>query len=459
MAMMLANMGINGITPASLNVAIKNSNGLGYASGCDVYWEAIDSIYHATHFQGLMKLPEKLVCKDLAAGYGIIASVNGGTHYVLLTGCRGGGQFSTLDPALGATVLNLKNVELMAVYAPAAALHHRTGASSGFGPIAPQPRPVPKTRSGTGSSTSAIAPTPSATSTTSSGITAPTTITTTGMTTTGATPTGWSTATVSPSGSSSSPSPPITTTTGTNTDSSSNGPTPTDTDSSSTASTDTGSSSDHHHFPPPTHCGRGCGGKPVLMLYPEQTTPVTVTLRLQDWWTMTTTWPAPTPTAQGAMWRVTAAPGGELQLPSADMAVPYLFWEAQTQAGHTVPWVLEPGPDTFCVARKAVGEWLNGALERLGLNARERGDMITYWLARLEDKPYVLLRFLTAAELGPEASYTLSPAPDTFIRVFMIYKPLEQAMRSSGELPAEAPLRVGFTAVEWGGMDVTGYTP
>ena len=45
------------------------------------------------------------------------------------------------------------------------------------------------------------------------------------------------------------------------------------------------------------------------------------------------------------------------------------------------------------------------------------------------------------------------PAPDTLLRVFMAWKPLDKFM----EIPAQsltAPERTGFTAVEWGGCRV-----
>ncbi len=51
------------------------------------------------------------------------------------------------------------------------------------------------------------------------------------------------------------------------------------------------------------------------------------------------------------------------------------------------------------------------------------------------------------------AQLTIDPAPDTLLRVFMAWKPLERAV----DVPTQtltAPERTGFTVVEWGGCRV-----
>jgi len=47
----------------------------------------------------------------------------------------------------------------------------------------------------------------------------------------------------------------------------------------------------------------------------------------------------------------------------------------------------------------------------------------------------------------------IDPVPDTLLRVFMAWKPVDEAV----EIPAQslsAPARTGFTVVEWGGCQV-----
>ena len=48
----------------------------------------------------------------------------------------------------------------------------------------------------------------------------------------------------------------------------------------------------------------------------------------------------------------------------------------------------------------------------------------------------------------------ITPAPDTLIRVFMAFKPMEQETQIEPQ-ELTAPERVGFTAVEWGAAEVT----
>ncbi len=48
--------------------------------------------------------------------HGIIANVNGGTHWVLLTGCLGDGYFSVNDPSNVRTSYHISEILEEAVY-------------------------------------------------------------------------------------------------------------------------------------------------------------------------------------------------------------------------------------------------------------------------------------------------------------------------------------------------------
>ena len=48
---------------------------------------------------------------------------------------------------------------------------------------------------------------------------------------------------------------------------------------------------------------------------------------------------------------------------------------------------------------------------------------------------------------------TITPQPDTLLRVFMAWKPLTKAVEIAPQT-LTAPERTGFTAVEWGGAKV-----
>ncbi|MBR6790528.1 MAG: hypothetical protein IKM31_06660 [Oscillospiraceae bacterium] len=67
----------------------------------------------------------------------------------------------------------------------------------------------------------------------------------------------------------------------------------------------------------------------------------------------------------------------------------------------------------------------------------------------MEENPYNLIAFQDGV-YTESAKLTVSPTPDTVIRVFMTWQPLGEPVY----LPPQrlsAPEREGFTLVEWGG--------
>jgi hypothetical protein len=70
----------------------------------------------------------------------------------------------------------------------------------------------------------------------------------------------------------------------------------------------------------------------------------------------------------------------------------------------------------------------------------------------MEGNPYNLISFQTDAYTS-HAALTVTPQPDSMLRVFMAWKPLGAPV----ELPAQefpAFLRSGFTVIEWGGARI-----
>jgi len=62
------------------------------------------------------KASEATICSGLSAGHGIIANVRGGAHWVLLTGCRGGGVFDVNDPGFNQATYTFGEILQEAVY-------------------------------------------------------------------------------------------------------------------------------------------------------------------------------------------------------------------------------------------------------------------------------------------------------------------------------------------------------
>ena len=177
--------------------------------------------------------------------------------------------------------------------------------------------------------------------------------------------------------------------------------------------------------------------KPVIYLYPEETTRVTVDLAFNG--KLTCTYPA-----YENGWRVTAAPDGTLT-DAAGQTYNYLYWEGE---GSEV-YDLSQG---FCVSGSDTAAFLEDALAQLGLTRREANEFIVYWLPMMEDNAYNLITFQREA-YTEAAKLTVTPAPDSVLRVFMVWKPLEKPV----ELPEQtlpAFERRGFTVVEWGGTRI-----
>ena len=93
--------------------------------------------------------------------------------------------------------------------------------------------------------------------------------------------------------------------------------------------------------------------------------------------------------------------------------------------------------------------FLEDALSRLGLTRREANEFLVYWLPQMEPNPYNLIAFQSAAYTN-RARLTVTPEPDSVLRVFMAWKSLDApAEIPEQDLPAFD--RTGFALVEWGG--------
>ena len=179
--------------------------------------------------------------------------------------------------------------------------------------------------------------------------------------------------------------------------------------------------------------------KPVIYLYPQQETEVRVNLELDG--DLTASYPD-----YGAGWQVVARPDGTLTDPDTGREYYCLFWEGTSRAEYDLSsGFVVPGADTAA--------FLEHTLERLGLNQREADEFIIYWLPRMEGNPYNLITFQTRAYTDA-AVLEVDPQPDTVIRVFMAWKPLEEPVEVQEPELEAAPERKGFTLVEWGGTEL-----
>ncbi len=184
-------------------------------------------------------------------------------------------------------------------------------------------------------------------------------------------------------------------------------------------------------------------GKPIIYLYPEQTTEVAVKLGHPE--LLTTTYPE-----YNNGWRVMAEPSGRLVDTESGRELYALYWEGWRDGAAE-----SESQDGFVVAREQLVEFLEEKLAILGLNEREADEFIIYWLPRLREAPYSWIRFETRAEIDAYMPLEVTPQPDTVIRVVMQFRLLDSAdqMKGREQILEPVPVREGFTVVEWGGTE------
>ncbi|MBR5798015.1 MAG: hypothetical protein IKY29_03575, partial [Clostridia bacterium] len=84
---------------------------------------------------------------------------------------------------------------------------------------------------------------------------------------------------------------------------------------------------------------------------------------------------------------------------------------------------------------------------------REANEFIVYWLPQMQNNPYNVISFQTAAYTDG-AVLEITPAPDSLLRVFMAYYPTDTEVDIQPQT-FEGFERSGFTVVEWGGAQTS----
>jgi hypothetical protein len=179
--------------------------------------------------------------------------------------------------------------------------------------------------------------------------------------------------------------------------------------------------------------------KPIIYLYPEDETEVTVKVGKPQ--NLTHTYPK-----YENEWKVLAKPNGNLKDLKTGRNLYALYWEGI----NTVEPNMNEG---FIVKGEDTIKFLEEKLAILGLNEREAEEFIVYWLPKLESNKYNFIRFQTEEEINNNMPLEITPKPDTVIRIVMEFKGLEEPIQIQ-EQKLSTPQRTGFTVVEWGGTEI-----
>ena len=177
-------------------------------------------------------------------------------------------------------------------------------------------------------------------------------------------------------------------------------------------------------------------GKPVIYLYPEEKTQVSVQVGA------TITKSDPTYPEKG--WQVIAQPDGSLTY--QNQSYPYLFWEGLGKGIY--PDYRDQG---VVISREKLVETLTSQLNSLGLTEKESADFMEFWQPRLPKTPFTRLTWLGTPAMNELAPLSISPKPDTLIRIFLEFEGLKYQKELIPQRLSSVK-REGFTVVEWGGL-------
>ncbi len=183
--------------------------------------------------------------------------------------------------------------------------------------------------------------------------------------------------------------------------------------------------------------------KPVIYLYPTQKQDVEVKLDYNG--KIFADYPEYDEKLKG--WRVLAYPDGKLINYADGKEYSYLFWEGRPS--REIEWDLSTG---FVVKGTDTKEFLQKTLSQMGLTPKEYNEFIVYWFPKMQDNAYNLIHF-AGKEYTDNAPLTITPKPDSMLRVFMVFKPLEKPVEIEKQ-KLEHFERKGFSVIEWGGSEV-----
>jgi hypothetical protein len=188
--------------------------------------------------------------------------------------------------------------------------------------------------------------------------------------------------------------------------------------------------------------------KPIVYLYSNK--PVKTTITLSPFGHLAFTYPA-----YENNWQVETESNGNIKDLKTGKLHPYLFWEANQpqESFHTSDGVVEG----FMIQTDTVTTFLETQLAILGLNSRESTDFITYWVPRLQKKPFAVVQFLMNEEYNSTFGGIQSATKlDYMLRIGMLFEiyDVQPSIVLASPANKSHSERRGFGLVEWGGMEL-----
>jgi len=183
--------------------------------------------------------------------------------------------------------------------------------------------------------------------------------------------------------------------------------------------------------------------KPVIYFYPQQKENIKVQLDYDG--EIIADYPDYDYNISG--WEVTAYPDGHIINNKDNKEYSYLFWEGIPS--EYINYNLNKG---FVISGEETKNFLQNKLAEIGLTPKEYNEFIVYWYPKMKNNKYNLIHFADK-EYTDHAKLTITPEPDSVLRVFMVFKALDKKINIIPQTFSEFK-RNGFTVVEWGGTEL-----
>lgn len=178
--------------------------------------------------------------------------------------------------------------------------------------------------------------------------------------------------------------------------------------------------------------------KPAIYLYPEKRENVNVAIKTKGRFTLTI------PSYPASGWNVVANPDGRIEY--KDSLYPYLYYESE------IPTAYVARPEKgFVVKFDQLPAFFDNILVNLGLNKKEAAEFKEYWEKVLPKSAYYFIGVMDEEDINSLEPLSINPAPETLIRVRLYFEAQDAPIKVAGPV-ITSKKRIGFTAVEWGGM-------
>ncbi|EAY07345.1 Ubiquitin family protein [Trichomonas vaginalis G3] len=190
------------------------------------------------------------------------------------------------------------------------------------------------------------------------------------------------------------------------------------------------------------------GAKPVIYLYPEEETDVTVNIKAKDG-EFSFVYPS---FDHDSTWHVHAFPNGDLVHHGHHH--PCLFWESLfypsfDNGNNNDNENDNENREGFVIEGRQVVSFFEDTLRHINLSDREIFDFITFWCPKLIDMKYIKITF-HFDDYCSQFPLSISPSPRHVNRIFFCATPLSTHISlRRPNLPTFS--RDGFTVIEWGG--------